>query len=142
MKKLGTTIRPELSERNKYWIPKQRYYELKHFCLQYPSWKEAKDNLLNFPHQNDFIDAALERRGLSDPTERMVEGRDGYTRRMTMVESAAALTDRLIAPYILECVTDGISFDKLNARTRIPCSRDQFYDLYRKFFWILNDIRE
>lgn len=27
---------PELSEKNPYWIERHRYYELKHFCLQYP----------------------------------------------------------------------------------------------------------
>lgn len=32
---MGTTIRPELSEKNPYWIERHRYYELKHFCLQY-----------------------------------------------------------------------------------------------------------
>lgn len=38
---MGTIIRPELSEKNKYWLEKHRYYELKHFCLQYPLWKQA-----------------------------------------------------------------------------------------------------
>lgn len=37
---MGTTIRPELSEKNPYWIERHRYYELKHFCLQYPIWKK------------------------------------------------------------------------------------------------------
>ena len=38
---MATTIRPELSEKNPYWIERHRYYELKHFCLQYPIWKKA-----------------------------------------------------------------------------------------------------
>ena len=42
---MGTKIRPELSKKNKYWIPRHRYYELKHFCLQYPEWKEQYTNL-------------------------------------------------------------------------------------------------
>lgn len=32
-------MRPELSQKNPYWIGKHRYYELKHFCLQYPIGK-------------------------------------------------------------------------------------------------------
>ena len=31
---MATMIRPELSEKNPYWIERHRYYELKHFCLQ------------------------------------------------------------------------------------------------------------
>ena len=27
-------MRPELSQKNPYWIGKHRYYELKHFCLR------------------------------------------------------------------------------------------------------------
>lgn len=49
---MGTTIRPELSEKNPYWIERHRYYELKHFCLQYPIWKktyEAMNGLLGRP---------------------------------------------------------------------------------------------
>lgn len=30
---MSTTIRPELSEKNQYWIDKHRYYELKHFLF-------------------------------------------------------------------------------------------------------------
>lgn len=37
--------RAEVSKRNKYYISKHRYYELKHFCLQYPEWKHALDIL-------------------------------------------------------------------------------------------------
>ncbi len=38
---MATTIRPEISQNNEYWISKHRYYELKHFCMQYPLWKAA-----------------------------------------------------------------------------------------------------
>ena len=38
---MATTIRAEISDKNKYYIDKHRHYELKHFCLQYPSWKKA-----------------------------------------------------------------------------------------------------
>lgn len=34
---MATVIRPEISPKNKYWISKHRHYELKHFCLQYPT---------------------------------------------------------------------------------------------------------
>ena len=37
---MSRIIRPELSKSNPYYISKHRYYELKHFCLQYYEWKE------------------------------------------------------------------------------------------------------
>ena len=36
---MTTTIRPELAPSDKYHISKHRYYELKHFCLQYSEWR-------------------------------------------------------------------------------------------------------
>lgn len=35
---MTTSIRPEISRRNQHHISKHRYYELKHFCLQYREW--------------------------------------------------------------------------------------------------------
>ena len=46
--RMSTTIRPEISEKNKYYIDKHRYYELKHFCLQYPLWEKQYNELSDF----------------------------------------------------------------------------------------------
>lgn len=32
--------KPELSKKNPYHLSRHRYYELKHFCFQYPEWKK------------------------------------------------------------------------------------------------------
>lgn len=45
-----TNVRPNVSKKNDYYISKERYYELKHFCLQYNDWMRALISLdtLNF----------------------------------------------------------------------------------------------
>lgn len=136
---MSTVIRADISKKNKYYIDKHRYYELKHFCLQYPSWKKK---LINFEYMlRRDADISVDSNQVSDPTERMVEVRDLYLTRTEIIETAAAVTDRLLGPYILEGVTNGLSYEKLNARKQIPCNKDTYYQLYRKFFFILNDIR-
>jgi hypothetical protein len=35
----------------------------------------------------------------------------------------------------------GFTYDKLNARLCVPCSRKEFYELYRRFFYILDKER-
>ena len=96
---MGTTLRAELSEKNPYWIEKHRYYELKHFCLQYPIWKKAYTAL------------------------------DGTN------------TNPELAKYLLKGITEGWSYDILKARLNIPCCKDIYYDLYRRFFWLLDKER-
>lgn len=136
---MSTTIRPELSKRNKYWIEKHRYYELKHFCLQYPHWKKAY--VLCCVKGTSKGNLAVKIDDISKPTEECALKRVFYSDRMNMVEQAAKDTDNYLGSYILKAVTTGMSYDTLRAQTNIPCSKDVYYDLYRRFFWLLDKAR-
>ena len=57
---------------------------------------------------------------------------------MHMLEEIAVETDPVVGPYILEGVTKGLSYNILNARHEIPCGKDMYYELYRRFFWLLD----
>lgn len=130
----------EMSIKNKYWINKERYYELKHFCLQYDLWKEERTNLPLFssihygvkPSKNDIF----------NPTERDAFWLKYYSDRIQMIEESAARADKEMSKYLVMAVTKNWSYDILKARTNIPYCRNTYYAAYRKFFWILNKIRE
>ena len=102
---MSTTIRPEIDRQSRWYISKHRYYELKHFCLQYHEWRD-------------------------DPM--------GYR---GMVRKACVDADPAIAPYILKAVTEGYSYTYLKTVMNIPCGRSMYFDRYRKFFWLLSNIR-
>lgn len=139
---MGTLIRPELSEKNPYWIEKHRYYELKHFCLQYPIWKKAYfalDGLSKRPSDLVLFSTANLH---SDPTARCAIAKTFYANRIEMVDKVAALADPELASYILKGVAEGRSYDCLKARLEIPCGKDTYYDRYRRFFWLLNKERQ
>lgn len=138
---MGTTIRPELSEKNPYWIEKHRYYELKHFCLQYPIWKKAYLSLDGLAKRPTDLALFVGQRNPGDPTVRCAEARSFYADRMELVERVAIGTDAELGNYILQAVTNGISYDCLKARFDIPCCKDTYYGLYRRFFWLLNKER-
>ena len=140
---MGTRIRPELSENNKYWISRHRYYELKHFCLQYPIWKKAYNALeeltINSPIREEITySSSLP----SDPTAKWGIARAYYSERMNMVKRAAMQTDEDLYIYILKAVTEDLSYTYLKTRLGIPCGKDMYYDRYRKFFWLLSKERE
>ena len=139
---MGTTIRPELSEKNPYWIERHRYYELKHFCLQYPIWKKAYTALDGLSRRPSDLEIFSKKGEISDPTVRCVEARSYYIERMKTVEQAAIATDAELSNYILKGVTEGWSYDILKARLNIPCCKDVYYNLYRRFFWLLNKARD
>lgn len=139
---MGTTIRPEVSTKNVYWIERHRYYELKHFCLQYPIWKKAYAGLDGLSKRPADLVLFSKSNNISDPTAKCTEARLFYFERMKMVEQAAIATDAELSSYILKAVTEGISYDHLKARLEIPCCKDTYYNLYRRFFWLLNKERQ
>ena len=79
---------------------------------------------------------------ISDPVLKMAEVRLYYSARMGMVEDAARETDVCLGTYILRAVTEGRSYVNLKSRFNIPCSKDVYYELYRRFFWLLSKSRE
>ena len=107
---MGTTIRPELSEKNPYWIEKHRYYELKHFCLQYPIWKKAYLALDGLAKRPTDLILFSNRQHLGDPTAKCAEARIFYSDRMDLVKLVAEETDAVLGTYILQSVTNGISY--------------------------------
>jgi hypothetical protein len=139
---MGTTIRPELSEKNKYWIDRHRYYELKHFCLQYPLWKKEYAALNSLSRQPIDIAIFPKSNTYGDPTVKCAEAREFYFERMKMVEQAAIAANPELSSYILKAVTEGLSYDRLRVRLGIPCCKDMYYELYRRFFWLLNKERK
>lgn len=96
---MSTLIRATISKSNPYYLNKHRYYELKHFVMQYPFC-------------NDIY--------------------------LEMVKQAAQETDEIIGPLILKAIVNDWSYDKLRARENVPCCKETYYELYRRFFYILS----
>lgn len=131
---MATEIRPELSEKNPYWIGKHRYYELKHFCLQYPIWKKAYNALLGLSSRPNDLDIFVKSGQVrSDPTARCAESRVSFAKRMELVEQAAIGTDGDLYPYILRGVTEGLSYDALVDAAATDISK------YGDFEWFVSE---
>lgn len=141
---MATVIRAEVSTKNKYWIPKHRHYELKHFCLQYPFWKKEYTRLdcSNLSAAAPIMDYISSTNTPSDPTGKYVLIRDYYRGKIKLIEEAAKNADEFLYSYIIKAVTEGLSFTYLQTVMGIPCSRDTYYDRYRKFFWLLSKSRD
>lgn len=138
---MATMIRAEISEKNKYYIDKHRHYELKHFCLQYPSWKKAYADFDDTSISLSTIESAPTSNLPGDPTAKRAVMKAHYSERIDLIEKVAMEADRYLYEYILKAVTEGLSYTYLKSRLNIPCGKDMYYDRYRKFFWLLNTSR-
>ena len=133
-------LKPELSCKNKYWIPKHRYYELKHYCLQYPQWRKIYSSL-------EFkMGVNPERMGIrgsepGNPTERYALILADCRRAMELVERCCSDASAELGPFLIKGVTEGLAYESLRALYDIPCGKDMYYGVYRKFFFILSQRR-
>lgn len=136
-------LRAEISTKNKWWISKHRFYELRHFCLQYQTWKKTLKILDDVNISSPNYDEILSTTNIpGNPTEKHAIIKMHYIERMHMVEKAALEADIDLNRYILKAVTEDLSFNYLKSVLDIPCGKDMYYDRYRKFFWILSKLRE
>lgn len=142
---MATNTRPEISERNKWWISKHRYYELRHFCLQYPDWERMLNDIDGLPNSSSGIKERVNEGSLPDRTATYAEARIYLDYRMGLVRKAAfeASNHQFWYTILVDAVTTGASYDVLEAQKGImPVSRNEWYDVYRRFFWFLDKIRD
>ena len=139
---MATVVRAEISEKSKYWISKHRHYELKHFCLQYPVWKKAYAILSGTSIASSAAERLPSANIPGDPTAMSAIRKEYYASKIRMIEQAADEADESLYAYILKAATEGVSYTYLKSKLSIPCSRDTFYDRYRRFFWVLSKLRD
>lgn len=132
------------TQENVYWIDKHRYYELKHFCLQYPLWCKSLTSLGNIIEQL----TAGEKAGGFETVEKPKALCRMYQHRINLIFETAKKTvegkdlNRGINDYIFKAVTNGYSYDYLKKKLGLPLEKDEYYQYYKRFFWLLDKIRE
>ena len=109
---MSTVIRPSVSKSKEYYISKHKYYELKHFCLQYPEWREEYRKLNHL--KGNRIDRVVVDAEGRDITSEVALKRHDLFNKMEMVEQAAIATDPDLKDYILAAVTDGATYEYLS----------------------------
>lgn len=120
-----------VSKKNPFWIPKNRYYELKYFCLQFWDWQKRRAQL-----------DGLATRENREPTEFEAIERAELDEKIRKVMRCATLAANDYDGYLLDGVTKGYSYDTMAAKKVLPIGREAYYVLYRKFFWLLDGARK
>lgn len=139
---MSTKIRPEISKQKPYYISKHRFYELKHFCLQYKEWKKELNDI-SFHSSNSFDGRVhTSNNSIKDPVFDEVVRRELLLDRIHMVQKAAKSCSKDLGIYVLKGVTEEISYERLVLQNGIPCCKETYYEAFRRFFFILSKLRK
>lgn len=131
---MSTLITPELSRKNPYYISRHRFYELRHFCLQYDEWKDTLGTL-NLYNSDEYT------KDYKDPTCNAAVIREECMKNMALIEKIALEADESLSKYIFKSVTEDVSYTYLRNYMNMPAGKDMFYDRYRRFYWLLDKYR-
>lgn len=124
------------SEKSKYYIQKEEYLTVVHFCRQYPEWVKE---LSVEPDSGGAIRYDRERvqtSGNYDANAELAMRRYELARKKQLVDDAAREAAGGMAEWLVLGVSYGFAFWELEVRG-IPCEKNAYYKMRRKFYFIL-----
>ena len=145
---MGTDIRNQISEDSKYFLPKHRYLELRHFCAQYYFWIAKKEVLTNQALETYTPTGYHNSSKYADKTAEIAIKIASLSNRINLIDRISCEADPVLGHYIFRAVTEELTYEALNRdleRHNEPpmnCGRNVFYSTYRKFFWLLDKERD
>ena len=138
-----TKIRAELSKKNPLYIDKHAFLSAYHFALQYPEWKRQYVDAIGSAVRTVNYDDMPHSTGTGDPTSRIAMRTSILRNNIDMIENTALIAGQDLAEFILYAVThEGTTYNYLSTGRcslgKIPCGRNQYYQMRRLFYYLLS----
>ena len=138
---MSTKIRPELSKKSEYYIPKYRYYELKYRCLQFHDWVARLNELdISLSAVRTDLEKVDRTNDIYDSVGKMATDRAALSKKIRPVEKAISHIDPCLRNAIFDAVTTGKGWTVIQAKYGLYCTRDEYYNAYHKFYYILDSM--
>ena len=118
----------KLSDHN---ISRDKYNELKYFCLQY--WQKKQEIGRNYGIDGFSQDGMPRGTSSSNPTEKKALRIAQLKHDTDLIKQTAMEADTEIYPWILKNVTSGVPYEYMD----VPMGRKKFYEARRYFFFLL-----
>jgi hypothetical protein len=132
-----------LSERNQFYISKNRQKELEYFVKQYKEWKAAVKNLDNV-RSDVVIDICNEGKCYIENDKQMINvvfKRALYLEKIELVDNVAREVNDILAVYLIDSFVSNRTWEYYDQRYHIDCGRGKWYELRREFLWRLDGRR-
>lgn len=125
-----------LSEKNKYFLPKEDFLTAVHYSLRYPLWVEelrtAADTVGAIRYDRDKVQTSITGSSTEDAAIRMAE----ISRKVDLVDSIIEQVANGMDNWLRMGVCFGLTFDQLKGK-EMPCERDKYYLMRKKYFYEL-----
>lgn len=125
-------------QKGKYQIEKHVFYAVLHYAYNYNDWKRELSGLTDTSKAITYSDMPKGFNPNADPTADLAIRREKILCKIRPIEDAAHEADADLWDYILLGVTnENITYNHLKTLRDIPCGKNAYYDMRRRFYWIL-----
>lgn len=126
--------RNELSKKSKYYLPKEKFLEVVHFCRQYPEWKAELDALPDAARAIAYDRDRVQTSGESDPVSDLALRRIELEKKKDIIDRAVAKVAPEIAKYLIRGICYGETERQLEWK-KMKCGKDYYYLKRREAYW-------
>lgn len=126
------------TKNSKYYVPKETYLTAVHYCKQYPIWAAELALTPNTNKGVSYDHDIVQTSNQSDATAKLAVKRAEMARKKKLVEDVALqIGGKKYAWWLLQGVCFDFVWFQLEQRG-IPCGRDMYYAMRRKFYYELS----
>lgn len=130
-----TEIRPTTK---KWTLAKHEFYAVYHYALNYERLIKERAALRATLLKGLAYDGMPHSEMPGDPTGSIASKIAEQSTKIEAIENTARETDPELYEFILYAVTHDVSFEYLRLKMDMPCGRRKWYELRRKYYYLLS----
>ena len=124
-----------LKPSNKYFLPKETFLTVVHYCKQYPLWVEELAKTADTGRAIRYDQDRVQTSGNYDPTSETAIRRMELAKKKETIDNVAKMVaGNVMARWLINGVCHDRTFAALRA-DGIPCGKDLYYSLRRRFYF-------
>lgn len=124
---------------NKYYVEKETFLTVLHFCRQYPLWiselAAIPVPINGISYDNESVQSSSD----YDSTSELAMKRAAISRKKDVVDKCARKTAGDLAKWLIMGVGHGLTYYQLHERG-IPCSRNTYYSIRHRFYYEMSKL--
>ena len=122
-------------ESNDFYLPKEEFLTMVHFCLQYPTWEQQLKDISSLKSPVIRSNRVQNSRH-SDTTADTAMKLARITRKMDMVDNTLKSLSSGIEEWLKLGVCEGLTYEQLRMKG-IPCGSKLYYKIRQRFYYEL-----
>ena len=122
------------TERSKYYVPKEVYLTVIHFCRQYPLWVAELETEPDASKAITYDKERVQTSNQYDATSEIAMHRHMIAEKKDIIDRISAEVAGDLAQWLRLGVCYGLTFPDLEARG-IPCAVNTYYRMRKRFYY-------